>query len=246
MTRLAVRPAPADRDGPRIVVIHGAMDRAATFEPTRRRLHDLAVVTYDRRGYGRSGRLPENPDLSTHVSDALSVMGGEPVVLVGHSFGGLVALAASVRAPEQVLAVGVYEPPMPWEPWWPESAAGDDPATAGERFFRRIAGDDTWDAMPQRFRQARAAEGPALLCDFASARAGLPFDLRDVLSPVAAAHGSETAPHFKRSAQTLAERVHGATLRIIEGAGHGAHMSHTDAFAAWVRDIVEHRTAPQP
>ena len=43
-----------EEDGPLVVLVHGAMDRASSFGRVGRRLPDVPLVRYDRRGYGRS------------------------------------------------------------------------------------------------------------------------------------------------------------------------------------------------
>ena len=50
----------------------------------------------------------------------MAVIDGRPAVVFGHSFGGDIALAAAERHPQLVRAVGTYEAPMSWEPWWPD------------------------------------------------------------------------------------------------------------------------------
>lgn len=221
-----------------MVLIHGVVDRAATFQPTRRALAPLPVLSYDRRGYAGSVDLAGGADLSVHVADLLEVVDDRPSVLVGHSFGGLIALAAAVEEPELVRAVGVYEPPLPWLDWWPSVIAFDAPETAAETFFREVVGDSAWEDLPDDFKADRRREGAALISDFSSSRCGLPFDLADVLSPVAAAHGSRTTAHFKRAAQTIAASNLGATLTVIEGAAHGVHLTHPELFASWIRSVV--------
>ncbi len=221
-----------------MVFVHGAMDRADSFEPVAGRLTDQDVVTYDRRGYGSSPRLLAPTDLARHVGDLVEVLARRPSVLIGHSFGGLVALGAAIETPELVGAVGVYEPPMPWLDGWPTPQLPPDPGDAAETFFRSLVGDEVWAGLSQGFRQARRAEGVALLSDLASVAEQPPFDLTDVLSPVAAAHGSASAERFRRAARELCAAVGGDELTVIEGAGHGGHMSHPDEFTAWVRTVV--------
>lgn len=108
---------------PMVVLIHGAMDRSASFVRATRLLDDLPIVRYDRRGYGHSTDLGVG-DLDTHVADLLEVLDGRPGVLVGHSIGGLIALVAAERQPELVRSVAAWEAPMPWAPWWPKTSAG--------------------------------------------------------------------------------------------------------------------------
>lgn len=214
------------------------MDRSSSFSRVRRFLDDLAVISYDRRGYAGSVHLTAVPDLTRHVADLIEIIGSDPTVIIGHSYGGLIALAAAIRAPEQIRAVGVYEPPMPWLDSWPKPPALGSPDNAAERFLRRVLGPETWESLPERVREQRQAEGPALLADFAAARDGLPFDLDDVLSPVAAAHGGATKEMYVLSASAMCTASHGTRVTVIEGAAHGVHMSHPESFADWIRTVV--------
>lgn len=250
MTDLAVRPPlePSTVDAaPTVLLVHGAMDRAANFERVRRHLVDLPVVSYDRRGYAGSIDMVAGDRVSRHVGDLLAVLAecsSEPAIVIGHSFGGLVALGAAAHAPERVAAVGAYEPPMPWTDWWGNLTSFTSADTAAEEFFERMIGAEVWTSLPDQSRRLRQAEGPALMADYAAAAHGLDFELSDVLSPVAAAHGSATLARFARSAATIAESAHDATLAVIDGAGHGAHMSHPGAFAAWIRSTAALATLP--
>ncbi len=110
--------SPAD---PTVVLVHGSMDRGRSLRATAKRLAgDFHVVLYDRRGYGRSREVGGPFDVETNVEDLVAVIEGRPAVVFGHSLGGDIALAAAQRHPEVIRAVGAYEPPMSWEPWWPE------------------------------------------------------------------------------------------------------------------------------
>ena len=237
MTSLDVTVHDGPAGAPTVILVHGALDRSANFARVAAALPELRVVRYTRRGYDGSGP-PGGVDVDVHVADLLTLL-DRPSVLIGHSYGALVALGAAVHEPALVPALGVFEPPLPWEPWWPPRFQFDDPTTAAEVFFRAVVGHDAWDRLPDRFRQARVADGPALMADVGSAVGGLAFDFTDVLSPVAAAYGSETTEAFRRSAETVAaDCVHGARLSVIDGAAHGAHLTHPEEFADWVRSVV--------
>ena len=62
---------PLDPTVSKVVLVHGAMDRAKSFLPVVEHLPDLRVIEYDRRGYGES--LPAGPAalLAQHVDDLL-------------------------------------------------------------------------------------------------------------------------------------------------------------------------------
>lgn len=244
-------------DGPVVVLVHGSLDRGASFARTVRRLPDLGVVTYDRRGYqGSRGAAPPG-DHARHVEDLLGVVAGlpgghGPVVAVGHSVGGNVVLGAALADPTRFAAVGAYEPPMPWlgfrrPPSERRSAAagrsgphdGDDPDDEVEQFIRRMLGDDAWERLPEPLRAARRAEGPALAEDLRGLRGPAPFDVTGLAVPaVFGRGGARSSPHHREVVGWLVEHVEGAELVEIEGAGHGAHLSHPDAFATLVRTTV--------
>lgn len=236
-----------DAGGPLVVLVHGSMDRSTSFVKAIRRLADLRVLRYDRRGYGRSIAVPPSPDLADHVADLLDLVGDRPAAVVGHSLGGVVALTAAARRPAVVRAVGAFEAPMPWEPWWPSTTAGGstlamaatDPAGAAEAFMRRMIGDARWERLPPGTREDRRAEGVALRCDLRMIRAGgAPYAPADLPVPVVAGCGTESAPHHREAARHLAATAPGADLVVVDGAGHGAHVSHPEDFAAFVRKVV--------
>ena len=55
------------------------------------------VLRYDRRGYGRSWPHPGPFTVNDQVDDLEELLADRPAVVVGHSYGGNVALAAAVR-----------------------------------------------------------------------------------------------------------------------------------------------------
>jgi pimeloyl-ACP methyl ester carboxylesterase len=238
---------PPAEPGDLVVLIHGSMDRGPSFSRVVTRLSDVQVLTYDRRGYHRSLQaLPLAHTLDEHVEDLFSVLAGRHAVAAGHSYGGTVALAAAWRRPEQIRAVVAYEPPAPWLPWWPKRSAGGSaagargPEEAAETFMRRMIGDARWERLPERTRARRRDEGPALIAEMASIRDdGAPFDPAQVSVPTVIARGELAAPHHRRGAEALADLIPGAELVEVEGAGHGCHLTHPDAFAATVRLALE-------
>ena len=100
---LHVLDQPGDVPGaPLVAIVHGAMDRAASFGRVARQLGHLHLVRYDRRGYGRSAGMAPGT-LDDHVEDLLAILGGRPATVFGHSIGGVVALAIGVNAEGQSL-----------------------------------------------------------------------------------------------------------------------------------------------
>jgi pimeloyl-ACP methyl ester carboxylesterase len=231
-----------------VVLVHGSLDRCAAFARVVAAgpLAELHTVRYDRRGYGRSVDVTPPAGLDDHVDDLLAVVGGRPAVVVGHSFGGLVALVAATRSPDVVQAVAAFEPPQPWLPWWPGTSAGGaavraEPGDAAEAFLRRMVGDARWEALPERTRAVRRQEGNALVAELASVRrAGAPpLDPAQVRVPVLLGRGGRSSAHLRRSAEELAGALPEAELVEIHESDHGAHLGHPAAFASWARRAVD-------
>jgi len=225
-------------DAPLVVLVHGAMDRSAGMLKVSRRLDDrYRVLRYDRRGYGRSVPHPGPFDMEGQVADLVDLLGGRRAAIVGHSYGGNVALATAQRHPHLVAGAVVYESPLSWEPWWPGTTAGaiamqqaHDPSDAAELFMRRLIGDARWEALPERTRSTRRAEGPAMVGELADLRANRPWSAEQVHVPVAVGYGSMGRPHHRDAMARLAGRLPDATITVLEGCGHGAPTSQPDRF----------------
>jgi len=147
----------------------GLMERLAP------RCHVLAPDLY---GAGKSPEWPsrETITLGDEVALIAPVLAaaGSPLALVGHSYGGAVALLAALADPARVRALVLYEPtlfalvdgatPRPNDTEGIEAAvdaAGSaldagDPARAAEHFIDYWMGAGSWRRMPEQ-RQAPIA-----------------------------------------------------------------------------------------
>lgn len=227
------------------------MDRAASFSKVVRRLaaDGLEVITFDRAGY--ASRVDEPVParrVQADAGDLVDRLGGRPTVVAGHSYGGHVALASSLRRPDLVRGVVLYETPLAWAPWWPPDTSGGravevvrgggTPADAAETFMRSIVGDRVWDRLPPATKEARRAEGLALLADMHDIRDAAPYDPGAVTTPVVIGCGSESKGQHRLGTGEWQRLLPHAEVVVVEGAGHGAHLSHPDAFADLVRRLL--------
>ncbi len=227
-----------DPQHPLIALVHGAMDRSAGMLRLSRRLdHDLRVLRYDRRGYGRSVPHPGPFDMAAQVGDLVALLAGRPAVVIGHSYGGNVALAAAARHPELVRGVAIYETPLSWEPWWSGASTGalaveraTDPAEAAEDFMRRVIGDERWEGLPERTRAIRRTEGLAMVSELADLRSQRPWDPGEINVPVWLGYGSDVLPQHRRGMPYAASLIAGAHLVELEGCGHMAPNTHPEMF----------------
>jgi pimeloyl-ACP methyl ester carboxylesterase len=234
-----------DPGAPHVVLIHGSLDRSAGMLKLSRRLDESFRVTrYDRRGYGRSLPCGGPYGMRDQVADLVDLLrsGGErpPSVLFGHSYGGNVALAAAQRHPELVAGVMVYESPLPWVPWWPDSTAGADaaawsdaPSEAAERFMRRLLGDERWERLPPATREARRAEGPALVAELADLRQHVPWTADKIATPVVAMRGEHGQQHHRLAMDAMRDWF-GCEIVVVPGARHFGPNTHPDEVGSVV------------
>lgn len=213
------------------------MDRQTAFRRLAKSLSTVnRVLTYDRRGYAGSSNMGGPFGVDQQVNDLLEVIDGHRVVLIGHSFGGVVALACASRHPELVRGVAVYESPMSWETWWPKDSGGaravamsDDPEAAAEAFLIRFIGDRLWNRLPEATKRARRAEGAALVGELGDLRAAVAWRPEDLRVPVISGFGSRAREHVRRASEIIGALPDGRAV-MLEGAHHNAHSAEPDAF----------------
>lgn len=220
------------------------MDRQAAFRRVVRLVPEFRSIVFDRRGYARSRHVPSPYTVDSNVADLRRVVerfgGGRPAVVIGHSFGGVVALTLAARHPELVSALGIYESPMSWVDWWPAGTGGaaavahrDDPGGAAEAFLRRFIGDERWARLPERTRESRRAEGRALVDELSDLRAAPPYALEAVGVSVVSAYGSRSAEHVRRAARLIGTTTSGRTVELPD-APHNAPAARPDDFVEMV------------
>ncbi len=227
-----------------LICVHGGLDRGGSFARLARRCERFDVVTYDRRGYQGSRNL-QPLDFNHDVNDLVSLARHEnargPVILFGHSFGGVVVLAVGVAEASLISLELVYEAPLPWilRRDGTRSPLTSDPRAEAERFFRRIVSDGAWERMSEPERQSRRLDGPALVNDLTLLQKGVaPFDVAELAIPTTFIYGDVLAPTFYRALCTELAKIN----PLIESgelvkAGHGAHLSVPDQLA----QLIEQR-----
>lgn len=102
--------------GPVLVLIHGGFsDHQSNWEFVLPRLEEhFTVVAVARRGRGETDAT-EGHTLDEEAADVVSIIEalGEPVFLLGHSYGGHVALRAAASVTDRVRKLVLYEAPWP-------------------------------------------------------------------------------------------------------------------------------------
>ncbi len=101
-------------EGPVLLFLPGSYSTPAAWRPVQRLLPPgLRMLTTSLRGYGGSAetRSAQDPGMGHEVAlvEAVARHAGQPVHLVGHSFGGTVALAAALARTIPVASLSLFE-----------------------------------------------------------------------------------------------------------------------------------------
>ncbi len=247
--------------GPDVILLHGAGGnlRDFTFDLAGRLSGRYRVIAFDRPGLGHTGRLPgwaESPAEQAALLDAAAAeLGVERAVVVGHSFGGAVAMAWALDRPGRVAAVvslaGAVEP---WEgglgAWYGVASSRLGGATVvplvsalatEARAARTIADIFAPDPVPEGYA-AHVGVALTLRPDSLRANARQVNGLKPHVTAMAArypslaipieiVHGTaDTIVPIEVHSRRLAAQAPGARLTELPGVGHMPH--HADPAAA--------------
>ena len=222
---------------PLVVLIHGSLDRSAGMLRVSRQIQKVAqVIRFDRRGYAQNN-IHQGPfSVAGNVDDVVSILNGREAILIGHSFGGNIALATAALLGKQIHAVSTYETPLSWFEWWPRNTAGANSlrvptSEAAEAFMIRLIGQKRWSLLPETTKHARRSEGSALTAELQSIREGAPWSVDAIECPVLCGFGTRAMEHHKKGALWFGENLPNGRSVEIDGAGHGAPNSHAAEFA---------------
>lgn len=250
--------------GSPLVLVHGSsVDQTSWFLVVPELSPTFRVVTYDRRGHGRSGTPRGGGGIDQDVADLAALLDAialGPVHLVGSSFGSLVALRLATRSPERIRTLSVHEPPLLFYlvrdleqlpvleelvriggEIFEQVERGDVPGGA-RRFVDELAmGSGGWKSLTEDQREIFIANIRTWLDERAEPSA---YDIdRDALAkleaPVLISEGGRSPKHLKRIAQKICtETLPHARYRLVESWGHIPHLTHPIEYAAMVREFV--------
>jgi len=222
-----------DPDAPVVVLVHGVLDSSRSFEAVVEALApDFTVVTYDRRGWARSAGAAPATSLADHAEDLVSVMRERRGVVVGHSYGGAVAMLAAVRRPDLVASLGLFEPSMQWLDWWPPMDTIAEQSPDEQEHFRAGLEDRPRPTPEQR------ARSQSLLAQELTFIADPPLAFTDLAVPRLVGRGGLSVQWRVGVTDRLHQEL-GCGLVVIDDAGHTAHRMQPKGFADFARRVAE-------
>jgi pimeloyl-ACP methyl ester carboxylesterase len=218
-----------------------------------RRLSDLLAPNYrvlapDLLGYGASEPWPDGKPFHYRQDlaflESLIAADGEPVHVIGHSYGGFLALQLALARPELVRSIAAYDPVAFGildrvddagalralegirRDWQPDASGADEAWLAG--FVDWWNGDGAWTRLAEETRMAFRAMGWKVFQEVMS----LTADKTDratyatITAPTLLMGGRSSPLTEQRVVEKLGATLPHATVQFFEGAGHMGPISH--------------------
>ena len=254
--------------GPTIVLVPGSCSTGAAWRPVIATWNgQFRCVTTSLLGYGGTAerRTVGDADISHEAEILESVIrnAGGRAHLVGHSFGGLVALAVAFRKRVSLASLVILEAPAPevlqdrgkhqhyrafrqmTEAYFADFAGGNQEAIATMIDFYGGAG--TYASWPPRVRGYAVETTPVNILDWASAYGfALPAkSLTAVQIPTLVIRGGKSHPAVQRANGLLSECTSSAALVTIDTAAHFMIATHPDDVGRLIAQHVRYAEAGQ-
>ena len=231
--------------GATVLFIHGTGPGGAIWDLVTQGLEETSrAFVLDLPGFGASppGDLSgEVDDAATLVHRVLHTHGQtEPLIVVGHAYGGLVALNFAARFPSHVSRLALVStagfdrnPAATLERRDDVQSNGWDAAAAGA-WLRAGLVEDLAEAHFDAMRDQAAAVDANLIaaCLASSARRVLLEDAADVNLPLLLVRGSDDPFVTDDDLQILAARMPGAEVFTLAGVGHWPSLEAPDELRA--------------
>ena len=264
-------------EGPPILVLHGgpSIGHEYLVDGLRPLADSYELVFFDQRGIGRSTGAADSTRLTVSrtlddIDSMRLTLAGEPVFLLGHSWGAALALSYAIDRPEAVRALVLVDPTEPGsrfrarqeenlalattavdsaelaELFGSEGFRTGNPAVVEDVFrtiYRPWLGDRS---AAVRFRFGldleAALRGRAVGARVSASDAGLArwADLGRLIVPTLIVHG-ELDPIPVEMARRLAGQVEGSRLDVLEGAGHFPMVERPERLNEILREFLAGR-----
>jgi 3-oxoadipate enol-lactonase len=241
--------------GTPVVLLHGFPLSGAIWREQQQQLSDrYRVIAPDLRGHGQSPAPPGIYEMDLLAGDLLALLDAlriKKAVILGHSMGGYVTLAAWKLAPERFLALGLIDSQASADT--EEGRSGryklaDKVATGGskvvvEAMLPKLFASHLPDGAPiiEQVRQLILNTEPAGIIGTLKGMAARPDSRAQMLNiaiPLLLLTGDEDQIIPQDKAKAMAGSLGKATLAIVEKAGHMPMLEQPAATTAALRGFL--------
>ncbi len=219
----------------------------------------LSLTSFDQLGHGRAAEWDNVGDLQDRVADMARELLTEPVDLIGHSFGGIVALRLAVEHPEMVRTLTVLEPVMmavakadnpqaegiirAEMAGFEEAMDRGDRETAARLFTGNYGDGRPWESLSEESRKAitdrihMIREGqPAVQQDLHHMVSG--GKLEQIKAPSLIIDGGMGGPVMDSLCDGLARRIPNSTRVCIQNGGHMVPLTRPNAVGREILQLI--------
>lgn len=235
---------------------------------TQQLQHQYKVLAPDFLGYGKSDSfsgwaLHEAPDAT--ALEELITKQSEPVHLIGHSYGGAMALMATISVPHRVRSLTLIEPvafnvlrtTYDWQQWHQICAVADriiflthqqKYKQAAYEFIRYWHSGVAWWLMPRTLKTRLQKAMPKIAAEFHLMYSHIvaPDALQRLTTPVHLLCGSATTREAKAVAQTLHDLLPDSHFSELTNCGHLAAVTRpakvNPVIVNWIQSLDNAKT----
>jgi pimeloyl-ACP methyl ester carboxylesterase len=246
------------------LLLHSSASSAAQWRSLTEALQGTCrILAPDLYGYGETDAWPGQGPLrlaeEAALADAVLAQARDPVHLVGHSYGGAVALRFALQQPGRLRSLTLIEPVAFHLLRGSPAVAADrslffavaemadvvsratatgDYRGAMARFVDYWNGDGAWSRTKPEVQAALARRTPKVALNFwATMTESTPRSAyRHIAVPTLVLRGSVSPPPTRRIAELVADALPKARLQTIAGAGHMLPLTHREAVNAAVAE----------
>ncbi len=255
-------------EGPVVLCLHSSAGSSKQWQDLAERLsRKYCVVAIDLVGYGKSPSWGDgegfNLEKEVNLLNPIFLETSGPMAVVGHSYGGAVALKAALMHPDRVRSLAVYEPvffsllfenfltlDIAREVWNLQAYvrhALDErrPKAAARRFVDYWSGQKSWVNLPEWKQAAITEKMDKVRYDFEATvfEATPSHKLRGLNIPALILHGTSSPEPVRQIARNLEMNLSEASLVSLRGLGHMGPITHPHLVNNLIIDFL-HYTHP--
>lgn len=240
----------------RVLALHCGLARGAAWAALSKAMPECTFTVPDLPGHGHSEPWVGGDFTATTLAVAERAAPRGDYDLIGHSYGGVAALAHAIRHPDRIRTLTVFEPVFfavakadgrqeafdndaVFQPVVDQLKAGD-PQAAAQYFVSQWGGATPWEQIPAPQRDYMAqrihtviASGGLLHEDEGGILA--PGALDRLKTPILLMAGANSPPVVHGILDSLSARLPRARRALIEGAGHMAPITRAGLVAETIK-----------
>lgn len=250
--------------GPAVLLLHSSGLSSQQWRRLRTALESShRVLAPDLIGYGRSaswaGAEPFQFGTDVAVAEAVAAVASGPIHVVGHSYGGFLALKVAAGGRVPLASLAMYDPVAFGVLYSAQDQEGlqdlavadangsffapDLEGTAAwcELFVDYWSGPGYWKRLPPPQQAAFASNSRKMFQEVRSlVQDRTPqSDYRHIRAPTLLLSGTRSPPAGRRVAAIVAETLPRARLEVLSGAGHMGPLTHAERVSDLIVQHIE-------